>query len=440
MALNEPYALQLEFDLKEFEGGSYADLTYQVTHRMIKVGPGILRPLYKSLVSVLSNTAPYVKSLSKDSSECIFSLIKMFSNPDILKKREETSRILSNLFEAVNYILLYHDEGNEEFLVSLIKYRDVLKINDLKLINPQPNSSESVKLKEEEKQAPQSSKPESKKQIVKEAKQMIEPENNEPKKEQTETSQNTSEADTKSESETEVKKDSELEEKEATPEEKEATPDEKEVKPQEKIEENQAEAGVVENKPEQESSEHKNSETEAQEQEKPEKETKETVEEDNKKEEAKLQRSDSDTDNMVDVPLDEIKHQENDAAPAGPHEQHRFLSEEWEKEWKKSLNLPNIKQAITYTDDKARAFLAKNPSPDNNIDADKFVEFLKKSSLKGLLPNQVKILVTTYSGNNSIDTWAISYIWGQVFMRQQEVPLFNVEAIKMFKVNYVNHE
>jgi hypothetical protein len=125
--------MQLTFDLKDFEGGSYADLTYQVIQRMIKVGPGILRPLYKSLVSVISNTAPYVKSLSKDSCESIFSLIKTFSNPELLKKREETSRILSNLFEAVNYILLYHDEGNEEFLVSLIKYREVLKINELKL-------------------------------------------------------------------------------------------------------------------------------------------------------------------------------------------------------------------------------------------------------------------------------------------------------------------
>ena len=98
MVLNDPYTLQLQFDLKDFEGGSYADLTYQVIQRMIKVGPGILRPLYKSLVSVISNTAPYVKSLSKDSSESIFSLIKTFSNPELLKKREETSRILGNLF------------------------------------------------------------------------------------------------------------------------------------------------------------------------------------------------------------------------------------------------------------------------------------------------------------------------------------------------------
>ena len=86
MHLNEPYNLQLQFDLKDFEGGTFGDLTYQVIHRMIKVGPGILRPLYKSLVSVISNTAPYVKGLTKDSCECIFYLVKMFSNPDLLRK------------------------------------------------------------------------------------------------------------------------------------------------------------------------------------------------------------------------------------------------------------------------------------------------------------------------------------------------------------------
>jgi len=52
-----------------------------------------------------------------------------------------------------------------------------------------------------------------------------------------------------------------------------------------------------------------------------------------------------------------------------------------------------------------------NPSADNHIDADKFVEFLSKSSLKGLLPNLQKILVTTYSGHSSIDSWIIQYIW-----------------------------
>ena len=49
-------------------------------------------------------------------------------------------RIVSDhLYEAINYVLQYHDDGNEEFLVTLIKYRDTIsfvetfKFNDVKL-------------------------------------------------------------------------------------------------------------------------------------------------------------------------------------------------------------------------------------------------------------------------------------------------------------------
>lgn len=420
MALNDPYTLQLQFDLKDFEGGSYADLTYLVIHRMIKVGPGILRPLYKSLVSVLSNTAPYVKSLSKDSSESIFSLIKMFSSVELLRKREETSRILSNLFEAVNYILLYHDEGNEEFLVSLIKYREVMKVADLKLADPprpdqdsRPHAADAAKAEPEAKPEPESEPQLEPKLGADEHEAPAE----EPPAASTEPTVAPSQDESKSE-EPSVEPNAELNAESNAEPSAESAPATDSSQPESKPETQSKAAPVEEEKSEQPA---------AQPQQKPTEEPRESESVEETKEEA-----------MVDVPLDDIKHQQNDESEQVVPGAHIFLSPEWEKEWKQSLNLANLKQAIQYTDDKARAFLAKNPSPDNNIDADKFVEFLRKSSLKGLLPNQVKILVTTYNGNNSIDTWAISYIWGQIFMRQQEVPLFNIESIKMFKVNYIS--
>jgi hypothetical protein len=56
-----------------------------------------------------------------------------------------------------------------------------------------------------------------------------------------------------------------------------------------------------------------------------------------------------------------------------------------------------------------------------NIDEDALAAYLQKhSSLKGILPTIPKILVTTYRGNDSIDTWLISYLWGLVFVFAQE--------------------
>ena len=66
-------------------------------------------------------------------------LTHRFSTVEFLLESENNCKVLSNLYEAINYVLQYHDDGNEEFLVTLIKYRDTIsfvetfKFNDVKL-------------------------------------------------------------------------------------------------------------------------------------------------------------------------------------------------------------------------------------------------------------------------------------------------------------------
>lgn len=353
MLLNEPFGLHISFDLKDFESGTYADLTYQIIHRMIKVGPGILRPLYKSLVSVISNTSPYVKSLTKDSCECIFMLIKTFSNADLLKKREETSRILSNLFEAVNYILLYHDQGNEEFLVALIKYREILKINDLRLaLGSETKIEEAVDQVNTDQKVTEEVKEETN-TVTKEP----EAQNNDKVEQQESKDDKETTVDDKKD-ETEVKAEDVKEEVTEQIKEEKVIDGEGSVKQEQNTNKTQEEAKEEPNVVNQE--DHKDDKV-----------ADEKTNDESNNEDKEESKEDQNEENMVDVPLDDIKHKENDALPAGTHEQHQFLSPEWEAEWKKNLNFPNLKHAIQFTDDKARAFLSKNPSPDNNIDADK---------------------------------------------------------------------
>ena len=66
------------------------------------------------------------------------------------------------------------------------------------------------------------------------------------------------------------------------------------------------------------------------------------------------------------MPLEAQKSEEEEKTPS-----YDFMTQEWEDQWKAGLNLENVKQAIKYTDDKARTFLQLNPSADNHIDADK---------------------------------------------------------------------
>ena len=73
-----------------------------------------------------------------------------------------------------------------------------------------------------------------------------------------------------------------------------------------------------------------------------------------------------------------------------------------------------------------------------NIDEDALATYLTKFSLKGLLPTMLKILVTTYKGNRSIDTWLISYVWGLVFVFAQEFKVFDPRCFRLFGV--ANHQ
>ena len=70
-----------------------------------------------------------------------------------------------------------------------------------------------------------------------------------------------------------------------------------------------------------------------------------------------------------------------------------------------------------------------------NIDEDILLAHLKKYSLKGLLPTMPKILVTMYKGNDSIDTWLISYLWGLVFVFAQEYSMYDHSKFKLFQIN-----
>jgi hypothetical protein len=101
-----------------------------------------------------------------------------------------------------------------------------------------------------------------------------------------------------------------------------------------------------------------------------------------------------------------------------------FPNHAWFIKWKETLLLGNIRVCIQHTYNKAMAYRNQMIEIDAsyaaanqivNIDEDALANYLKKYSLKGLLPTMPKILVTTFKGNQSIDTWLISYLWGLVF-------------------------
>jgi hypothetical protein len=60
-----------------FEKGvcSYADLIFVSVFKLIHSGPRLLRPIYKSIVAIIANIAPYTKSLTRESCDGLIYLV-----------------------------------------------------------------------------------------------------------------------------------------------------------------------------------------------------------------------------------------------------------------------------------------------------------------------------------------------------------------------------
>ena len=121
----------------------------------------------------------------------------------------------------------------------------------------------------------------------------------------------------------------------------------------------------------------------------------------------------------------------------------RWPEREWFETWGQGLNLPNVRACISHTYNKAmnirNHMIEQDPSLSSvqvfNIDEDQLLAHLEKFSLKGLLPVMPKILVTTYKGNDSIDTWLISYLWGLIFVHAQEYGVYDHRKFRLFTIN-----
>lgn len=123
MQLNQPFTLKLKFDMPTFEKGvcSYTDLIFVSVYKLIHSGPRLLRPIYKSIVAIIANIAPYSKSLSREACDGLIYLIQVCTKKQFLLEKEDNAKTATALFECINYIIAYHDESNQNLQIQLMK-------------------------------------------------------------------------------------------------------------------------------------------------------------------------------------------------------------------------------------------------------------------------------------------------------------------------------
>ncbi len=112
MNLNQEYTFKLKLDIPEFTG-TYADLVFMSVYKLIHNGPRLLKTIYKSIIAIIANIAPYTKKLCKEACDGLMYLVQVFSKKEFLLEKEDNCRTLSSVFEAVNYLIAYHDETNQ---------------------------------------------------------------------------------------------------------------------------------------------------------------------------------------------------------------------------------------------------------------------------------------------------------------------------------------
>jgi len=132
MSLNAPFNLAIKLDLVELKGTSYtyADLVFVSVYGLIKNGPRLLKPIYKSIIAILSNLAPYTKCLCKEGCDGLIYLVQVFANNRFLMEKEDNCKTLGSLIEAINYLIAYHDETNHYLQIQLMKYQTMFDYLD----------------------------------------------------------------------------------------------------------------------------------------------------------------------------------------------------------------------------------------------------------------------------------------------------------------------
>ena len=131
MTLNEPFKNRnIKFDMPEFEEVTFNDLIFLSIYKLIQTGPRLLKPIYKSIIAIIANLAPYTKTLCREACDGLMYLVQVFSKKEFLLEKEDNCRTLTALFESINYILAYHDESNQHLQIQLMKNQQIFDFFD----------------------------------------------------------------------------------------------------------------------------------------------------------------------------------------------------------------------------------------------------------------------------------------------------------------------
>ncbi|XP_013077027.2 protein HID1-like [Biomphalaria glabrata] len=122
--LNKPYSVRVPMDIPVFTG-SHADFLIIVFHKIITTGHQRLQPLFDCLLTIIVNVSPYLKTLSMVASTKLLHLLEAFSTPWFLYASATNHHLVFFLLEVFNNIIQYQFDGNANLVYTIIRKRNV---------------------------------------------------------------------------------------------------------------------------------------------------------------------------------------------------------------------------------------------------------------------------------------------------------------------------
>jgi len=107
---------------------------------------------------------------------------------------------------------------------------------------------------------------------------------------------------------------------------------------------------------------------------------------------------------------------------------------EWVESWRSSLPIGTIIRLLA-------AIVPQIPTLVSGSYADEtqILEYLRTTTLVGLLPVPHPILIRRYQSNSATNTWFTTFMWGVIYLRTVNPPLFYATHVKLFTIKMVNY-
>lgn len=107
-------------------------------------------------------------------------------------------------------------------------------------------------------------------------------------------------------------------------------------------------------------------------------------------------------------------------------------TEEWLMELKNSLPLETVTRLLQHLVPVVDEIVARKQG---GIDEQEILSILHDIVMVGLLPVPHAIVIRKYQPNQYTALWFTAFMWGVIFLRNQNLPMFDGECIELFQVS-----